>query len=600
MKTNLIIISLIYSFIGFSQKTKKDSIPEITVTSNRIELPFSKNSRTIEVINNERIKNSTASTVTDLLQNVSGIDIRRRGVNGMQADIYIRGGNFEQVLVLIDGVKMEDAQTGHHTLNAILDLDNIERIEIIKGPAARIYGQKAFTGAVNIITKKIKKSSLKVNAGYGAYENKKGAILITHKKEDFSVLANVSYQESNGYRFNTDFENQSAFLKTNYKGYKVTSSFTKRKFGANGFYASPAFTDQYEETQTSLVALNKNFTTNKLNIKPRMYWRRNQDMYLFLRQDPAYYRNLHISNKVGTETNFTYNSKVGKSGIGIDVARTFLVSNNLNDHQRTEINGYLEQRIELLNGKLDITPGIAFSYYSDFNKHAFPGMDIGYRVNKNFKIYGNVGYTYRVPTFTDLYYVGPTTLGNPDLKPESALGREIGFKYTDNNVQFNVSLFNRYSKNLIDFTKENEADKWQAQNFSKIVTNGLEVTTNYVHKLANYTQKINIGYTYMEDDIKDVAVNFTRYSLNSFKHQVTVSLETQFVKYIKQSISYRYVQRTNGYDYPIFDAKVFGNVTHKLGYNITFNNIFNTEYTETNAVPMPKGNWMAGLRYTIY
>ncbi|WP_372801382.1 TonB-dependent receptor, partial [Lutibacter sp.] len=206
-------------------------LKEVQITSNRIALPFSKESRTINLITSEQIQNSPASNVADLLQNIIGIDIRRRGVDGMQSDLYIRGGNFDQTLVLIDGVKMDDPQTGHHSMNAILALDNIERIEIIKGPAARIYGQNAFTGAINIVTKKIHSNSLKVDLGYGSYENKKGGATFSQTFDNGGILASVGYQESDGYRFNTDFENVAAFLKSDVKNYNLLASFTQRKFG---------------------------------------------------------------------------------------------------------------------------------------------------------------------------------------------------------------------------------------------------------------------------------------------------------------------------------------------------------------------------------
>ena len=580
---------------------QKDTVrlKEVAITSNRITLPFSKTSRTITLITSEDIVNSAATNVADLLQNVIGVDIRRRGTDGMQSDLYIRGGSFDQTLLLIDGVKMDDVQTGHHTMNAILSLDNIERIEIIKGPAARIYGQNAFTGAINIVTKNVERNALDVNLNYGSYANKKGIINISKKIENGGVLASVGYQDSDGYRFNTDFENVTAFFKTDLKNYNLTTSFTDRKFGANGFYASPDYKDQYEETQTSLVALGATYAFNNVTLKPRLYWRRNQDMYVFLRQDPSFYRNLHISNKVGAETNMVVNSKLGKTGIGIDVFRVFLVSNNLGNHNRTAVTGFLEHRFELLNENLDITPGVAISYFSDFETKAFPGLDIGYRVSDNLKFYGNIGYTYRVPTYTDLFYVGPTTMGNPNLEPESALSEELGVKLTAYNFQLDVALFNRMSDNLIDWTKDNESDKWETRNFSEVLTQGVEVAFNYFTYFGKFKQNLNVGYTYINDDIRDNNVAYTRYSLNSIKHQITSTIDTKFFNFLSQHIAYRYVERTNRQNYTVVDAKLMATFNN-MAFSLAANNIFNAEYYETNLVPMPKGNVMLGLKYAIY
>lgn len=599
---NSIKIIILFVFTTLTVNAQNDTIKlkEVSIAANRISLPFSKNSRTITLITSSDIIKSSATNVADLLQNVAGIDVRRRGVDGMQSDLYIRGGSFDQALVLIDGIKMDDVQTGHHSMNAILSLDNIERIEIVKGPAARIYGQNAFTGAINIVTRDVVKKSLDIGLKYGSYDNKKGTISISEKYNEGSILASISYQESDGYRFNTDFENFATFLKSNLKNYDLTTSFTLRKFGANGFYSSPLYKDQYEETQTSLIALSTSFNSESVTIKPRLYWRRNQDMYLFLRNDPAYYRNLHISNKMGAETNVVFNSSIGKTGVGLDISRAFLVSNNLGGHSRTSITGFLEHRFELLDENLDITPGVAISYYSDFDTKAFPGLDIGYRVSDVFKLYGNIGYTYRVPTFTDLYYVGPATLGSANLESESALSEELGVKYTVANFQFNLALFKRSSDNLIDWTKDNLEDKWEARNFSEVLTQGFETAINYYFKFGNQNQKLNIAYSFIDDDIKDNDVQFTRYSLNSIKHQLTSSVDFKFNSILSQNIAYRYIERTNGQHYNIVDTKILASLNKSVEFSLTANNIFNTEYTETNLVPMPKGNVLLGFKYSIY
>ncbi|MEX1384283.1 TonB-dependent receptor plug domain-containing protein [Lutibacter sp.] len=582
------------------QPIKKDTVKlkEVIITSNRIALPFSKTSRTINVITSDEIIKSPASNVSDLLQNIVGIDIRRRGTDGMQSDLYIRGGNFDQTLVLIDGVKMDDSQTGHHSMNAILSLDNIERIEVIKGPAARIYGQNAFTGAINIVTKKIRDNSLKVNLGFGSYNNLKGGLSFIQKFENGGILTSFNYQESDGYRYNTDFENKSVFVKANLGKYNLTSTFTSRDFGANGFYATPAAIDQYEETQTSLIALDANFLSGNITIKPRIYWKRNQDMYLYLRHDPPVYRNLHITNRIGAETNVVINSSIGKTGIGINVSRNFLASNNLNDHNRTVITGFLEHRFEIDN--FDITPGIAISSFSDFNTKAFPGLDLGYRFSERFKWYGNIGYTYRVPTFTDLYYVGRNEIGNSDLQPESALSEEIGFKYTTGSFDLNLALFNRDAKDLIDWAKDNPNDaeeKWEARNFSEVSTQGFEFDVTYKFSVGNFDQKFNIGYSFIKDENKD---KYTRYALNSIKHQLTSAIDFKFSKLFSQNISYRFVERSRGETYAIVDAKILAELPDRIGMSLSANNIFNAAYTETNLVPMPKGNIMLGLNYKFY
>ena len=151
----ILIFQSITSYVNAQEKKKEIELDQVELMSSpRIEVDKGDNSISMLTISNEEIKQSTATNVSELLQQVAGIDIRRRGAEGMQADLYIRGGSFDQTLLLIDGIKVEDPQTGHHTMNMTIPLEVIEKIEIIKGSASRIYGQNAFTGAVNIITKK--------------------------------------------------------------------------------------------------------------------------------------------------------------------------------------------------------------------------------------------------------------------------------------------------------------------------------------------------------------------------------------------------------------------------------------------------------------
>ncbi len=586
----------------FSQEEKVENLDEVIITSSRIDIPFKENSRTITIISKEDILKSTALNVADLLQQFTSVDVRRRGIDGMQSDLYIRGGSFDQTLILIDGIKTEDPQSGHHTMNIMIPIENIERIEVIKGPAARVFGQNAFTGAINIVTKKYITTQLKAAVGYGSYRTSNIALTGGLNLKNSAHQVHVSRSVSDGYRYNTDFTNQNYFIKskfnTNKTPFDVIAMFMERKFGANGFYASPDFIDQYEETQTSLFGVSTNITKNKFTIKPKVYWKRGQDMYEFVRGKPEIYRNLHITNKIGASINTSYYSDFGVTGFGVDLARVYISSNNLGDHNRSMVTAFLEHRLQLFNNSFDITPGVAVNYFSDFGFHAFPGIDLGYAINKQFKVYGNIGYTYRIPTYTDLYYTSPTTEGNDSLNPEKALAEELGLKYNNDKITANFTLFYRDANNLIDYVKEHEEDKWSAENLAQVITKGIETEIHYIFNLFNYSQNLKFGYTFLEDDIKKQNIAFSRYSLNSIKHQVTSTFDSQFFKNIRQNIVYKFVERSDGTSYNVVDFKL--TIMFKdLELSGIFNNIFNTEYTETNLVPMPKSNAMFVLKYTF-
>jgi len=597
MKTNLFtLIGLLVIQYGIAQQVQ--SLDSVTIESTRIDLPFKENSRTISIITAEVIEGSPATNLAELLQQEAGIDIRRQGIYGMQADLYIRGGSFDQTLLLIDGIKVEDPQTGHHTLNIALPLEVIKRIEIIKGPAARIFGQNAFTGAINIVTKT--NGDLKNNVGFqlGSYNQQHATATLGKSLDNASVMGHASINSSEGYRYNTDFQNQNYFLKSSFNTkttpIDVIATFSERKFGGNQFYAINA-KEQYEETQSSLVGISTIIKRGDLKISPQLYWKRNQDMYLYIRNNPSVYRNLHISNKVGIQINSSYSSSFGVTGFGIDVAKVKMNSNRLGNRERWMGNFFLEHRFSLLDNKLDVTPGVAVNYFSEFDFNAFPGIDLGYHINDSFRVYANAGYTYRVPTYNDLYYVGRQDIGNENLVPERAISEEIGLKYFGNKLNASVAFFNRDSDNLIDYTKENEDDKWQSNNLKRLNSNGIEAQLSSPFKLGQYTQSLSLGYTYLNEDLGTVKSNFSKYVINSLNQHLTANIKTQFSKNFSQSVVYKFADRANGENYSVVDVQL-KLMINTLELTLTGNNIFNASYIETGIVPMPKGNVLVGLR----
>ncbi|MDB2587227.1 TonB-dependent receptor [Flavobacteriaceae bacterium] len=579
-----------------------ESLDEVVLSGTRLMIPFSEQSRSIITIEAEQIQSSPASSLAELLQQEAGVDIRRRGPMGSQADLYIRGGSFDQTLLLIDGIKLEDAQTGHHTLNAALPLELIERIEIIKGPAARVYGQNAFTGAINIVTKSDFDDALDLRISGGSFEQINGGFTVYKSLDNSAHMVNVSRYTSRGYRYNTDYDQSNYTLKSTFnkrtQPINFLASLSERAFGANGFYASPAATDQFESTQTSLVGVQTQVKRKSWIWTPRVYWRRNQDEYIYLRNDPTVYRNLHTTNKLAAELHGQWDNAWGTTGIGLDLAQTYLSSNNLGNRSRFASTLFIEHRLKFFQSKLDVIPGIAATSFSDFGTYAYPGVDLGYAINRHWRIYSNMGYTYRIPTYTDLFYSDPNTLGDADLEPEKALAYEVGLRLKDGPLTLNAAWFRRDANNLIDYVKNNTDDLWQAANVRGLLTQGWEANIQYALRGQNMTHNFQLSYTQIDDNLSINPGEFSRYSINSFKHRALGQWRTLWSKQWESTIIHKYGKREGQEAFNVTDVSL---LYHQPRYTLRLaaENIFGTDYSETNLVPMPKGVVLLELIYKL-
>ena len=571
-------------------------LDEVIVSSPRIELSMGQQSRSVTTITAKEIAESGANTLIDVLSDVAGIELRSRGAQDVQSDIYIRGGGFDQVLLLIDGIKVDNPQTGHHTLNAILPIEIIERVEILKGAAGRVYGQNAFSGAINIVTKTPSTEDLKVTLSGGSFDYQKAALFATDQRESSSHTLYAETISSDGYRYNTDYYNQNYLWKSSWKTdqepIELLASFNNRRFGANGFYASPTFTDQFEATQSSLLGLTTSINGN-WHIKPKLYWKRGQDEFILFKNDPSIYRNMHITNKLGAEVNATKKHALGTTGIGFELAHVSIRSNNLGEHARTLAHGYLEHRF--VSNRWDVTPGFSVSHYSDQDTFFYPGIDIGFQINGDSRLFFNSGYTYRIPTYTDLYYNDPTTLGNESLLPEKALSTELGFRHRQNNWKLSISLFQREAKNYIDYVVLAGEERWQATNIDQILSQGGELDV----VLNSNSHKFSVGYAYLKDDVDGVSSALSRYAINSRKHHLSTRWTLRWNSLITSSISYRYAEQDSGYHYNVVDANM-AVVKGRVKLSLSAHNILNADYTEQNLVPMPKGHALLSLQYQFY
>ena len=591
--------------IAQESDTTVTKLDEVIIAENRIQLPYSEQSRSISLVQNEEIKNSPAISTADLLHYVGGVDVRTRGANGIQSDIGIRGGTFEQTLILVNGIKLNDPQTGHHSMNLPINLQQIERIEVLKGPSARTFGQNAFAGAINLVTKEPEKSYATLGLQGGDFKlwgvNASGG-LITGKN---SHQVAFSYNASDGYKHNTDYSLLNAF----YEGsigvgngkLNLLAGFTDRAFGANGFYASPAYTEQYETVQTGLASISYELPIGTTRLTTRAYYRQNNDEYIFIRDDPEYYKNNHTGKTIGLEANWVIPFENSTTGIGVDLNSVSLNSNNLGERERFVSTMFLEHHMEFFNDRLSITPGVQLNNYSDFGFNTLPGVDLGYYLNQSWTVYGNVGYTYRVPSYTDMYYSDPVNEGNPDLKPEYAWNYEVGIKNRRNNIfTTEVGLFIRDGKNMIDWVRASDTDPWKPVNLLGLRMSGVDMqSTISLHSfLPALFDQLSIKYTYIDAQVSDYESLLSRYALENLKHQLRVGLQLKYGNNITHTITMGYYDRVNLEDYMVCDTRLAFRVP-KFSVFVDVTNVFDETYQETNLVVMP-GRWAkAGIAYSF-
>jgi vitamin B12 transporter len=537
---------------SFSEK----ELDEVVVTAQRTPVVQSQLMRVVQVITRAEIEQAPAHDLASLLEATRGVDIRKRGSFGMQADVSLRGGTFDQTLILINGINITDPQTGHHNLNIPVDLQSIERIEVLQGAGARIFGPNAFNGAINIITNQPGNTNGYVSATAG--EHGLGSLAAATGFSTGQLHHYVSGQgmKSDGFAPNTDFKTANIF----YRGlvpfagseFDLQAGYNQKAFGANSFY-TPRFPDQFEETRTAFASVQWK-PAGTINLKPGIYWRRHHDRFeLFRHEAPAWYKNhnYHMTDVAGANINWMHTGRFGKSSAGIDYRMEHIFSNvlgNLLDeplavagyedafftrsYQRSGVSVMAEHSVYL--GSFSASAGVLSWYNTDLKEVSFfPGIDLGWQFNPQWRIFGSFSRTLRMPTFTDLFYSGPGNQGNPDLMPEEAISAETGVKGLIYGAQVDASFFYRWGTNMIDWVKAPGDEKWQSMNLTQVNIGGIEAGVNIpLHKIArgSFARSLSVHYGYIRSDkssgnlVSNYLLDHMRHKFNmSFTHQITAA-----------------------------------------------------------------------------
>lgn len=607
------------------------NLEEVNISTEHPTETYSNISRVVVTITQKEIEQAAISSVNELLEYASNIDVRQRGINGIQADISIRGSSFDQVLILLNGVNITDPQTGHHNLNLPLDLSAIDHIEILKGPGSWKFGPGAFGGAINFITKTSDNSFIQagIEGGqYSTYSEKLSAALKTGNLTQFISANNSS---SVGYASNTDYRISDIYyhgiLSSGQTETFLQVGYSDKGFGANSFY-SAKYPDQYEAIQTTFSSLSFKTTLKNIHVEPKIYFRRSNDRFNLFRLNPERNSNYHTTDVWGSNVLMSYfHGEKGITSIGFDTRTESIWSNNLGElsenpvqspindtislnhfHSRSNFSSFIGHKRYFSN--LTINAGINFTRNSDLNFKWFiyPGIDFSYQLSNASSLFASVNKTMRMPTYTDLYYSGPSIEGNPYLLPEEAVGYELGFQNKNDFLKFSVTGFYSQGKNMIDWVKANLEDKWKTTNYTKLNSAGLELSVNTDFERffpdQSILRNLKIDYTFLNQNKIETSL-ISNYSLNYLKHRLDLNLNHTIWKNIQANWHVTYQDR-NGKFEKIVDKASLGLVNFEpffvcdlkiscnfSGWSIygSVNNLLNVSYYDIGNIVQP-GRWI--------
>ena len=618
-------------------------LEEVSVTGSRAPLTKSQAARMVTVLDRRDIAQAPVQSINDLLKYAIGVDVRQRGAIGAQTDISIRGGTQDQIILLLNGINICDPQTGHNAMDLPIDLSEIVRIEVIEGPAGRIYGSSSLVGAINIVTRPTGPTTVHAEAGSYGYA-KAGAKYATG---GHSISAN--YARSDGYsrskegKLNTGYSGAKAFYQGQYEDDDVRLHWhlglADKGWGSGTFYATPKWQadNQYEHTTKIYSAIQGETKRGRLHLAPSIYWNQNCDRYEGYHNQPEKMKyNYNRTDVYGVAMNMYLDWAAGRTALGGELRNEDLVSGNLGEPlsethhisgtdrdytlgvNRTNISAYLEHN--LLLKRLTISAGLVAvkNTWSNMNMTVYPGIDVSYRPTPTWTLHASCNTSLRMPSFTEMYYKLQGYKADPHLKPEEMTAVELG-----SNVQcamFNVqcTAWYHHGRNMIDWimdTSLGDDAVWQSVNHTKVNSIGFEaavkfnVPLGFAAWLDQESSMFNVSYSYINQAKEQEANIVSQYALEYLRHKLVASAHVPIIYRLTADMNLRWQDRVGQYtDFAgqVHDYQPYALVDARLAWTepkwklyVEANNLLDKSYADYGHVEQP-GRWIiAGLAISL-
>ena len=506
--------------------------------------------RRVQVFTRHDLEVAGVASVNDLLKQAAGVDVRQRGGFGVQTDISINGGTFDQIALFVNGVSVSNPQTGHNAADFPLNLSDILRVEVLEGAAARLLGSGAFSGAVNVVTRS-GGERLRASVAGGSYGTLGAEASTAWTPGPFATSASLSYMRSDGAVPATDFDRVKAYWSGRYEGGAVRLSaqagFTGQRFGASTFY-SAAWPDQWEATRRTLLSLRAE-TTGPVGLYVQGSWLRSTDHYQLTRGSSEG-ENFNRGDVTTLSAGLTLPWAGGHTTLGAELRREDLLSSNLgrplpegderpvSGHDgrfytrsdgRTHTAFFLDHRMTL--GAWTLSAGVTAQRNSWAGERFgfYPGVDVGWRPAPRWSLTASWNRALRLPTFTDLYYKSPTLEGNTGLRPERCDAFRVTGSYVRPWLDVALSAWYNRGDGLIDWAMYAPDDVYHATSFD-LDTWGLgaaaTLRADVLWGEAQPLRRLRVDYAWMRQHRRDAGPVFrSNYALEYLRHKLTLSLD---------------------------------------------------------------------------
>ncbi|WP_158824523.1 TonB-dependent siderophore receptor [Granulicella sp. S156] len=536
----------------------------------------------------------------DYLRTDSSVDIQQRAGAGVMADISVRGASFEQTLVLLNGLRMDNVETSHFNLDLPVPLAALGKIDVLHGTGSTLYGSDAIGGVIDFMTFEPDATTLRIRAGAGSYGEDQEGLLGSMVGKRWSEVVAADRDRSTGFIYDRDYRTESASSETRFKSALGTSDLLfagdDRAYGADQFYGNYP---SWERTKGWFAALSQQFNEHT---DAAVAYRRHSDIYVLLRDDPSYYKNQHIDD--GFDGSVRDRREIFKNTTlltGLEEDTDQIHSTNLGDHGRNRGAGYgdVEWRIA---GKGLISAGLREEVFSGGRVVSSPTFAGTLWLPHSVKLRASAGYGFRLPTYLDLYYSDPTTLGNPNLKPESAWNYEGGADWFPSaHIAASVTAFYSQQKNTIDYTRASSNDLWQATNLPGLHFTGVESSLNW---RPNSSQQLKLSWTLLkgtQSSLNGLQSEYVfDYPVNNGRVEWTWNLKHGLLLQSRLGVVERYTEAPAPPQapYAVWDVSAVREVGRFRPY-LQMTNLANTGYQEIANVRMQGRGFVGGVEFVL-